>query len=502
MFLQKHGSGGLFTFDVIYSCLQKSLRRGDITLSLYMAKEFKDYPGALKKRLIQNCCEDCPDLKLIIELYGVNDYNDLIKYIPIICRHIKYRGALWMFRIAVTMEPLSIPPPDISNYISQNDDMLTTCRKLYRLACEGREIEFVQWFVNKTDSPILMKIYKYLSSNRTFIFMLIATLYIDYIGENYSPLPADEKLINKILSISYIKNLPDYVYDRHVGCSPPNQKTYEFFINNLQLNPAKDEMDYEKYAKQLYITSNLSANAYVHKLVDGVERVTEPKKLLQTQLITAKHKPKVYYCSFDGINYTHCLKGPMDTINYEQFILPDVIKRLIGMNSPDTCLISINNIYYLCSNNLIPVDDTNVIISNSKLEHNVRLYNGDKYVLTDDKLKTLNDDEQLQLLKILLFRKFIGTNDTCNRNIIYYNSTFTSIDDPILLQSSAFMFKKKLNKDIAAIYNSMHKKHHDVLMEWLDNCINIISGSSIANNYKQFIISTINKFKNNEGIIF
>lgn len=502
MFLQKHGASGLFTFDIIYSCLQKSLRRGDTELSLYMAKEFKEYPNALKKRLIQNCCEDCPNLKLIMELYLTDDYDKLIEYIPIICRHIKYRGALWMFRVAVTMEPLSAPPLDISNYISQNDDMLTTCRKLYRLACEEREAEFVKWFITKTNNPMLMKIYKFISSNRTFIFMLISMMYIDYINTSYEPQPGDKELIDHILNSPYITTLPDYVYDRHVACSPPNQKTYEFFINNLQLHPAKEEKDYEKYAKNLYITSNLPAGAYIHKIVDNIQTVAEPKKLLQTQLITAKFKPKVYYCSFDGINYTHCLKGPMQLNNYDPYLLPDVIKKLVGLNSPDTCLISINNIYYLCSRNLIPIDDKQTTIGNSKLEYNVQLYNGDKHVLTDDKLNTLSNNEQLQLLKILFFRKFIGTNDTCNRNIIYYNFVLTSIDDPMLLQTSDFMFKKKLNKELSNIYNNMYNKHRAELIVWFDYCVNSISSSSISDNYKQFILSKLKEFKKNEGIIF
>ena len=67
MFLRKFGASGKFTFDKIYSCLQKSLRRGDAKLALDIAKEFKEYPNALKKRLMQNCCEDCPNIYLIKE---------------------------------------------------------------------------------------------------------------------------------------------------------------------------------------------------------------------------------------------------------------------------------------------------------------------------------------------------------------------------------------------------------------------------------------------------
>ena len=49
MFLRKYGSSGKYTFDIIYSALQKSLRRNDINLAMQMAYEFKEYPNALKK---------------------------------------------------------------------------------------------------------------------------------------------------------------------------------------------------------------------------------------------------------------------------------------------------------------------------------------------------------------------------------------------------------------------------------------------------------------------
>ena len=101
MFLRRTGASGRFTFDVIYSCLQKSMRRGDETLAIEMGYEFREYPNALKKRLLQNCSEDCPDFNLMTEIYDTNsNLNDLMKFIPIVCRHIKCRDGLWLTRLA------------------------------------------------------------------------------------------------------------------------------------------------------------------------------------------------------------------------------------------------------------------------------------------------------------------------------------------------------------------------------------------------------------------
>ena len=78
MFLKNKGASGQFTFDIIYSCLQKSLRRNDYELSIEMVKEFRDYPNALKKRLIYICCEDLPNLYLIQDILVVVQHTETL----------------------------------------------------------------------------------------------------------------------------------------------------------------------------------------------------------------------------------------------------------------------------------------------------------------------------------------------------------------------------------------------------------------------------------------
>jgi len=52
MLLKKKGFSGKINFDVIYSAIQKFMRRNEFENALDMSKEFKEYPNALKKRLI------------------------------------------------------------------------------------------------------------------------------------------------------------------------------------------------------------------------------------------------------------------------------------------------------------------------------------------------------------------------------------------------------------------------------------------------------------------
>ena len=90
MFLKKIGYSGKYHFDIIYSALQKFMRRNELENSLEMCKEFKEYPNALKKRLIYCSVEDCPDMNLINDIYKTEPkIEKLIPFVHVIYNHIK-----------------------------------------------------------------------------------------------------------------------------------------------------------------------------------------------------------------------------------------------------------------------------------------------------------------------------------------------------------------------------------------------------------------------------
>lgn len=68
-FLSLQSSNPRFHFDEVFSCIQKSIRRGDEELVTEMCKCFRAYPNVLRKRLIYVAVEDCPDFKLIYDIY-------------------------------------------------------------------------------------------------------------------------------------------------------------------------------------------------------------------------------------------------------------------------------------------------------------------------------------------------------------------------------------------------------------------------------------------------
>ena len=84
MFLIKKGYSGKYQFDVIYSALQKFMRRNEFENALEICKEFKEYPNALKKRLIYCSVEDCPDMNLINDIFNTEPKNEKINKIKVI----------------------------------------------------------------------------------------------------------------------------------------------------------------------------------------------------------------------------------------------------------------------------------------------------------------------------------------------------------------------------------------------------------------------------------
>ena len=174
MFLRKHGSSSRgLTFGVIYSALQKALRGNMLDLALEMAKEFTEYPNALKKRLIQNVAEDCCDWALIKQIYETKpELEELVKFIPIICQHVKCREATFGFRVAVEF-PDDLTPPDKNNSLLE----LLIKEKSYIKA--GRETEFIK-LMEKLINFDIYKVWQFSSKNRSIIDSSIAYFKREY----------------------------------------------------------------------------------------------------------------------------------------------------------------------------------------------------------------------------------------------------------------------------------------------------------------------------------
>ena len=477
MFLRNHGASGRFTFDVIYSCLQKSLRRGDDKLAIEMGYEFAEYPNALKKRLIQNCTEDCPDLDLIREIYETKpELRSLMPYIPVICRHTKTRDGIYGMRIASEMDYV-MEPPDL-----EKDDLMTMMRKCYTYVCRGAELEFIDCFQKKFNSVKLKYVYNFIGKHITFLYMLCVWNCLKWMHEDYyvGHFEFDE---NKKWDMNL--KLPEYVYDKHTREAPKEHRTYKFFISNCVLYPRHDEKEseIEKEGKRIYLESNRGVMSNVHPIIEGCEIIDGKKvKMLQTQLVTASYKPRVFYCSIDeGKRYDYILKGPFASKDeMDPQLLSDEIKNELLTNPVyDSRIVSVDKMIYIMSLNLVPINPLETKKVSSKIEDDVYIHCGEKFLFAWNQLDKLSEGEERQLLEALAYRKIVGTNDTCPRNIIHYKDKIYTIDDPVLLTETPYLFKVQMGEKTKFKLEKMIERNFKWIKETLKKWDNIVYYSDV-----------------------
>lgn len=486
MFLKKKGYSGKYQFDVIYSALQKFMRRNELNNALEMCKEFKEYPNALKKRLIYCSVEDCPDMNLINDIYNTEPIIEkLIPYVKVICNHIKCREVFYTFYYCAAKELYNKEQLDIK------DDLLTTMKKLVYLVVYDNYDKIISFYQKYYDNMQLEKMFKFINKNRCFIYALAAKFVCPYVEEKYTL----EKNIEFNYDFDEDFTLPDYVYDKHTLHG--KDKSYSFFINNIILIPRKEETEIEKKAKEIYINTNNSTGFWLDKLKNKKITKELTGNLIQTQLITSKWKPTVYYYDKNNNNkYEYILKKKMKREEMEKCVDSDKIKKLIDLPNVDM-KIENNN---LLMKNLISIDPNNTVVKQSKLEDNVTIYNGEHYHYNHKNLENLTDDESIQLFEILLFRKIIGTNDTCERNIIHKDNKLVSIDDPMLLKETDFMWKKPLNKDLVKKYKEKLKSVFEKIINFIKNAeVKINKNNELSKKEKDFILKQLNIYSQMEN---
>lgn len=527
-FLRKTGKFRKIPFAIVYSGLQKGLRGNLLTLAIEMAREFEDYPNALKLRLIQNVAEDCCDWELIMRIMNTpTDFNQLIQFIPEICAHIKCRDATFGFRVAVEFPDAISPKNGKIIMPNMNDSLLEllikekTAAKQNKLDAFGKFME--QLIFKKYNIQIdFHKVYAY-SKNRSIVDSTIA-----YFKREYTHTRPEH--IEELTFNNGQLTIPDFVFDKHTGNYAKN-KNYDYFLNNMIIEPRKEMTYLEKLARVLYIKVNkrtrdllvlnptteptfinkkteLPFNGDGEDILKSIQNSNDQPELLQriqgiqnqpqqnqsqqnqsqilqnissinlnqiehlqTQLITARSKPKTFYTSITS-KFSHIIKFPINTDEINNLITSDKIKELFGLipsNIKQIQIISDNTAYtgVIMTNFNQQINSNDVIIKSSKLENNVIIYNGNHLHLEWNDLNNLTHDEQINYLKILAFRYIIGTNDTNNRNILKVDDKIISIDDPMLLISPKMIYKSPIPIKHKQIFNMILNSNFQEIQRWL-----------------------------------
>ena len=111
------------------------------------------------------------------------------------------------------------------------------------------------------------------------------------------------------------------------------------------------------------------------------------------------------------------------------------------------------------------------MVRSSNTEH------GNLNILNDKQILNYSLPIQAEILKLLFFRKLIGTNDTTARNfIVNLNKNICcSIDDPVkMVAENGFMFKKQFNHNLKLQWEQSLANTWDIVYEFICNCSDIV----------------------------
>lgn len=180
-------------------------------------------------------------------------------------------------------------------------------------------------------------------------------------------------------------------------------------------------------------------------------------QLLRAQLRTSLFKPCVWYGTRDSKQYV--LKGPMwsNVMNNELngALESQTLKDLLGIPSSNAR----EEDDYLVQDCLIDYTRLPTEIQSSRWDKGILVpryhhLSGWSHELMGD--PETSDALRLSLFEALLFRKIVGTNDTCTHNLVVlmHENRVYSIDDAALGKRPLFMWKKALPAADAAAYRA------------------------------------------------
>lgn len=545
--------------EEVYSGLQKSLRRGLVSEALYFAKEIgtDKYIHLLKKRLCMNILEDVGSISLSLQVFdSENKLEILSNLVFLIANAPKTHISAWINRCAIQKLVTSrqVSSEKISTLVNENREFDAVVRGMFfRAKGENHKIFEELEGICEVKTEKILKFFKFVN-NSPLVWIAIILQKTRKEISGVIPL-GDQNAARNIVVPSRIDPLPDWVYDKHTRIGKRMGRGYSHFfesslIMNLQVFNSPEP--YENEAKKLYLGSPKKSEQILKalsvksvKFVSGgniekevlgkrlhredceedftlkvqkrndklgnsqsnVKRIEEDfESFLQAQLITRKNSPKVYFCIRKTDQETMVVKGPDDKY-IKNYMISQILKEKIEISHPSAYkqqYIGLNTdeigqfLVSKCVGMESKYDPNNFEIKGKTLEKDVKI---SKNLVNHWQDQRLNSDILAKKCFLALaFRKCIGTNDTCDRNLLVHNKNeVVSIDDPALWKNTEFMWKKPLNKIRKEIYIKALKKvwtHIETeLARWAD-CIknlqdtrNALSEAGFLEENRLFFIS-------------
>ncbi len=215
--------------------------------------------------------------------------------------------------------------------------------------------------------------------------------------------------------------------------------------------------------------------------------------ILQTQLITEKDKPRSWFGTREGKQYV--IKGPLSPQERVQCMKSQRFKELLGI--PHTFMIEDGE--YLVQTCLGDYTQLQTEVRSSRWEKRVRVPVEHKNAWSEEYLNSLHPSLVISLLEGLLFRKIMGTNDTCNQNFVIHDGIVYCIDDRSMDCDLPYMWKGPVkNRQYTEVLNVYWDSILATIQRWRHLILNAVAQGFLKWEEVQFALQMLQKMEDKE----
>ncbi len=531
----------------VYSCLQKYVRRGDFAESVYWgsqiavaADEFKGYPNALKRRLMQHALEDVGSLDFAVKLLAAKTptWESLVPWMQVLCGLPKTRAAAWFNRVAVEHvgNPGAAPTAELRR--------AAEAQILHR---DGDKKGLAAVFSKDT-----MGVYKELNNE-------VLALHMEILRGSWPAVSVPEPAAAVEIPAAWLitREVPDWAYDKHTAKGAAMGRGYAHFFETMVVAPAlfPGEDRFAEEAKALYLNGKeqrvrhilaasdtakaaekaaakeaakatkaaekaatkeaakatkaaeklkakeeakaaKAATLVATKATKAAERkaakeaagpsyvaATAPPasytNVVQIQPITGRAKARAWFATADNKKQV-VIKGPVKSAEAEAVMKTETLKRSLGLPHANVRVEGDKDSYIVADNLVGDYTTFPTKVVTTKLEKEVTVIDCEKANMCIwDQAMLAEDGKTQNLLVALAFRKVAGANDTCNRNFVLSGETVYSVDDAAVEKETAHIWSKGLVKPKAS-YEAALTKHWDAVKATLESWKSKVPADSYA----------------------
>lgn len=542
-------------FDVLFSLLFKSLRANDEYHALYAYSQIR-YPNVLKYILIIYCCENCPIIDLVAEIYITPlEREDAFRdFIIKLCRMTKTRTHVNALRIATSeyykehitndktnkmFETYLLHKPSkritINDLVIEQTDnfktLIINAHIMFQLYSENgikqtnKDVfQFISTHMTKFQSYTLSNVFKYIDNHYLdIVLLLLSFTSLATYNQQYEQITTPNPPSIDIPELIPLNKFPVHVFDMTLSqitlmiTKHLSQNTYEYYLQNIEstTKPILRQKQIDTLAVSKFITIKEPIEKAIIEHVPKCEvikniklaRMNTPDSVFSLASTHQKHIKYKYIIRTVAIRNKQLMRD---------YVLADALKQYLNLPHLHRHIIQHDGKYYLFQDNIyvfaqtLDMDELNANESeyfarDVRTKRTIFTFKINCFYPNEACLYTDNDELTLKIFKLILFQRMIGTS-THNRkyNIVIYNDeVYSFIDRYESKYYSNTMFGGSITTQADVSMKLILNKHWKDLQKTIDKWSKQIAMCPFINaNCRIRMIYELHRFKDKNNWVF